>query len=176
MCLGRCGLWTRRNHWESSGIQTTWWLFHKSVVLVADKNLPNRKICGHRYQWAPLDSGVLYIVVCVRVCVCACVHSVSLVQLFVAPWTVAHKTPLSMEFSRQEHWSGLPFPPPGDLPNPGIKLSFLMCPVLAGGFFTTGKYLPRYKICLQWGRPRSDPWVRMIPWRRAWLPLQHSCL
>ena len=37
------------------------------------------------------------------------------------PWTVAHQAPLSMGFSRQEYWSGLPFPSPGDLPNPGIK-------------------------------------------------------
>ena len=43
------------------------------------------------------------------------------VQLFVTPWTVAHQAPLSMGFSRQEYWSGLPFPSPGDLPNPGIK-------------------------------------------------------
>ena len=40
---------------------------------------------------------------------------------FVTPWTAACQAPLSMEFSRQEYWSGLPFPPPGDLPNPGIK-------------------------------------------------------
>ena len=45
----------------------------------------------------------------------------SVVRLFETPWTVAHQTPLSMGFSRQEHWSGLPFPSPGDLPNPGIK-------------------------------------------------------
>ena len=43
------------------------------------------------------------------------------VQLCVTPWTVAHQASLSMEFSRQEYWSGLPFPPPGDLINPGIK-------------------------------------------------------
>ena len=43
------------------------------------------------------------------------------VQLFATPWTVAHWAPLSMELSRQEYWSGLPFPSPGDLPNPGIK-------------------------------------------------------
>ena len=43
------------------------------------------------------------------------------VQLFATPWTVAHQTPLSMGFSRQEHWSGLPCPPPGDLSNPGIE-------------------------------------------------------
>ena len=41
--------------------------------------------------------------------------------LNVTPWTVAHQSPLSMGFSRQEYWSGLPFPSPGDLPNPGIK-------------------------------------------------------
>ena len=43
------------------------------------------------------------------------------VELCVTPWTVAHQAPLSMGFSRQEHWSGLPCPPPGDLPNQGIK-------------------------------------------------------
>ena len=42
-------------------------------------------------------------------------------QLKVTPWTVAHQAPPSMEFSRQEYWSGLPFPSPGDLPNPGIE-------------------------------------------------------
>ena len=41
----------------------------------------------------------------------------SCVQLFITPWTIAHQTPLSMAFSRQKYWSGLPFPPPGDLPN-----------------------------------------------------------
>ena len=45
-------------------------------------------------------------------------------QLFAMPWTVAHQAPLSMRFSRQEYWSGLPFPSPGDLPNPGIKPGF----------------------------------------------------
>ena len=45
--------------------------------------------------------------------------SLSRVQLFAAPWTAAHQAPQSMEFSRQEHWSGLPCPPPGDLPLPG---------------------------------------------------------
>ena len=43
------------------------------------------------------------------------------VQIFVTPWTVAHQAPLSMGFLRQEYWSGLPCPPPGDLPNSGIK-------------------------------------------------------
>ena len=47
--------------------------------------------------------------------------SLSRVRLFVAPWTAAHQAPQSMEFSRQEHWSGLPFPSPGDLPDPEIE-------------------------------------------------------
>ena len=47
--------------------------------------------------------------------------SLSYVQLFATPWAVAYQAPLSMEFSRQEYWSGLPFPSPGDLPYPGIK-------------------------------------------------------
>ena len=47
--------------------------------------------------------------------------SLSHVQLFAAPWTVAHQAPPSMGFSGQEHWSGLPFPSPGDLPDPGIE-------------------------------------------------------
>ena len=45
-------------------------------------------------------------------------------QLFATPWTVGHQVPLSMEFSRQEYWSGLPFPLPRDLPDPGIKPRF----------------------------------------------------
>ena len=49
------------------------------------------------------------------------VKSLSHVQLFVTPWTVTHQVPQSMEFSRQEYWSGLPFPSPGNLPNPVIK-------------------------------------------------------
>ena len=43
------------------------------------------------------------------------------VRLFATPWTIAHQAPLSMGFSRQEYWSGLPCPPPGDLPDPGIE-------------------------------------------------------
>ena len=49
------------------------------------------------------------------------VKSLSRVQLFATPWTVTHQAPLSMGFCRQEYWSGLPFPSPGDLPNPGIE-------------------------------------------------------
>ena len=61
----------------------------------------------------------------------------SCVQLFATLWTVAHQVPLPVGFSRQEYWSGLPCPPPGDLPDPGIEPASFMSPVLAGGFFTT---------------------------------------
>ena len=63
----------------------------------------------------------------------------SRVQLFVTPWTVAHQAPLSMGFPRQEGWSGLPFPPPGDLPNLEIELkspASSLFPALAVSFFT----------------------------------------
>ena len=66
-------------------------------------------------------------------------ESLSCVRLFAIPWTVVCQAPLPMEFSRQEYWGGLPFPPPGDLTNPGIKP---VSPALASGFFTivpTGK-------------------------------------
>ena len=63
---------------------------------------------------------------------CACV--LSCIYLFSTPWTVTHKAPLSMGFSRQEYWSWLPFPSPGDLPNPGTEPS---SPALAGRFSTT---------------------------------------
>ena len=52
------------------------------------------------------------------------VKSLSRVQLFAIPWTVAYQAPLSMGFSRQEYWSGLPFPSPGEIPNPGIEPRF----------------------------------------------------
>ena len=71
-------------------------------------------------------------------CERACMLSLfSCVQLFAILWTAAHQAPLSVEFSWQEHWSGLPCLPPGDLPNPGIKPMSLTSPVLAGGLFTT---------------------------------------
>ena len=56
------------------------------------------------------------------------------VQLFATPWTVARQAPLSMGFFRQECWSGLPFPLPGNLPNPGNEP---VSPALTSGFFTT---------------------------------------
>ena len=59
------------------------------------------------------------------------------VRLCATLWIVAHQAPLSMGFSKQEYWSQLPCPSPGDLPDPGTELSSLTSSALAGGFFTT---------------------------------------
>ena len=81
---------------------------------------------------------------CVRVCACAhmhtCMHSVMFASA--APWTIAHQALLLMEFSRQEYWSGVPLPPLGDLPDPGIEPASLASPSLADRFFTTSAPLP----------------------------------
>ena len=79
---------------------------------------------------------VCEIALCVCVCVCVCVSCrSSCVQLFATLWT--RQAPLSMGFSRQEHWSGFPCPPPGDLPDPGVELASLTSsPELEGWSFT----------------------------------------
>ena len=69
------------------------------------------------------------------VCVCVCVHSV--MSYFVTPWTIVCQAPLSKGFTRREYWSGLPFPPPEDLPHLGTELVPLVTPALADGFLTT---------------------------------------
>ena len=74
-----------------------------------------------------------------------CAQSVSCVWLFVTPWTVACQTLLSMEFPRQEYWSGLPLPPPGDLPNGGQDPRPLF-PASAGRFLTTEP--PGTPVCI----------------------------
>ena len=121
------------------------------------------------------------------------------VQLFVASWTAAHQAPPFIGFSRQEYWSGLPCPPPGDLPNSGTEPTSLTSAALAGGFFTTGTMTPGSSIFLMmsqrssaacfslycsvfhWRRQldkspfgsshdKGLPRVGKIPWRRKWQP------
>jgi len=70
---------------------------------------------------------------CVHVCVC---EVGSVISDSATLWTITHQAPLSMRFFRQEYWNRLPCPPPGDLPDPGIKPASLMSPILTGGFFT----------------------------------------
>ena len=66
-------------------------------------------------------------------------------DFFVTPWTITHEAPLSMGFLRQEHWSGLPFPPPGVPSNPGVQTVSL---ALASGFFTTAAAAKSCQSCL----------------------------
>ena len=97
----------------------------------------------------------------------------SCVWFFVTPWTVAHQALLSMEFSRQAEWRGLPFPSPGDHPHPGIEPTSLASPALAGRFFSIappgkpiGRWvisLPvfkekRYRSCLLMSRVSQNVW------------------
>ena len=95
------------------------------------------------------------------VCVCACV--LSHIWLFATLCTVIHQAPLSMEFPRQRYWSGLPFPPPGDLPDPGIKHTSPGSPAppaLAGRSFTI---VPPGKPSVPW-RERNKSWtLRNLP-------------
>ena len=67
-------------------------------------------------------------------CMLSCFNRV---QLFVTPWIVVYQAPPFMGFSRQKYWSGLPFPPPGNLPDPGMEPRSPASPGLAGRFFTT---------------------------------------
>ena len=75
---------------------------------------------------------------CIRLflqCMCVCAYAQTFLILC-DPWTVACQSPLAMKFSRQEYWSQLPFPTPGDPRNPGIEPAFLVSPALAGRLFT----------------------------------------
>ena len=74
----------------------------------------------------------IYVHICVHACVLSCF---SRVQLFATLWTMACQAPLLVGLSRQEYWSGLPCPLPGDLPDAEIEPASLMSPALAGGFF-----------------------------------------
>ena len=78
---------------------------------------------------------------------------------------IAHQVPLSMEFSRQEYWSGLPCPSPGDLPDPGIELASLASPPLAGGFFTTSATWEARK---EYSKEENT--------KQSWVTLKISCL
>ena len=83
------------------------------------------------------------------------------IQLFATLWTVTHQAPLSMGFSRQEYWSGLPCPPPRDLPFPGIEPAPLMPPPLAGGFLNASATWEAQEMAtrsgiLTWRIPRTE--------------------
>ena len=113
---------------------------HSQTLWVPDASPPARLgegleafICQISGTWEPCRdfswSGVHGNSVCV-------LSRLSRVWFFVTPWTAAHQALLPKGFSRQEYWSELPCPPPGDLPDPGIKPVSLRSPALACGFFT----------------------------------------
>ena len=83
-------------------------------------------------EWSVCYHGRTYVIDTQRIHV----YLLSRDQLFVTPQTAALQAPLFIGFSRQEYWSGLPFPPPGDLPDPGIEPKYLGSPALVVGFFT----------------------------------------
>ena len=90
---------------------------------------------------------------------CVCVQSLSRVWLFAAPWTVVHQVLLSVGFPRQEYWNELPFPTQGTLSDPGIELTSLASPALAGEFFTTST---------SWKAPRSWSSIRQVGLGSSW--------
>ena len=126
------------------------------------KNIVSRKNLRGGSPMLFVIYKIFYLPVCARV-----LSRFSCVQLFATLWTVAHQAPLSMGFFRQEYWSGLPCPPPGDLPNPGIEPTVLMSPALAGRSFNTGAtweapYLPLLLLLLLLSR-FSCVWLCATP-------------
>ena len=93
-------------------------------------------------------------------CVCC---GFTCVQLFATLWIIACQAPLSMGFSRQEYWSGLLCPPPGDIPNPRIEPVSLLSPAWAGGFFTTSTTLVQIRSVAQSCPTLCDPINRSTP-------------
>ena len=102
-----------------------WTFYHFIYVIFIVYNLLSHNSCNLQGKIIEANTVLCY------------VQLLSRVQLCVTPWTVACQAPLSMGFSRQEYWSGLPFPSPGDYTDPGMELVSPVAPALAGRFFTT---------------------------------------
>jgi len=98
----------------------------------------------------------------------------SCVLLFATLWTVARQVPLSMGFSRQEYWTGLPCRPPGDLPNPGIKPTSSMSPAFQDRFLTTSTTCNSTREHLS--KPKSYPWCNTINWSTEHMERSDKCL
>ena len=125
----------------------------------------------------PISLTVFWILLLTWTSVCVPAQLLSSVLLFATPWIVVCQAPLSMELSRQEYWHGLPFPPPGDFPNPGIEPASPGFPALASWFFITE---PPGKPCLfPFSSVQSLSRVRLFvtPWiaaRQASLSITNS--
>ena len=119
--------------WDHKELDTTEWLSTAqhtesppSLAMHPEHLSPHSKESQHRGNLSPQTS------------ICACMlNCLSRVRLCATLRTVAYQTPLSMGFSRKEYWSGLPCPPPGDLPSTLTEPSSLRSPALAGRFFTS---------------------------------------
>ena len=130
-------VWVDSGSWWWTGRTGVFWsVVTKSQIQLSD--------------WTELILGILSPYVYV-------LNHLSHAQLFVILWTVAWQAPLSMEFSRQEYWGGLPFPTPVDLPNPGIEPAFLTSPALARGFFTSSTTSEAHFISIVFLNPRNSP-------------------
>ena len=120
-------------------------LFHRSMsIFYASPSTEYEQhgyvITGYLYSFLPVpcEIAIIYFTHAYAIIMCEYIGShLSGVLLFATLWTVARQAPLSMGFSRQEHWSGFLCPRPGDLPDPGIEPMSFMFPALAGRFFTT---------------------------------------
>ena len=120
--------WSSRSGWQHSQVPM------RDLLRVADCQLLVGSSHGEYGEGKP--SCISYV----------CVQShFSHFWLFATPWTVVHQAPQSFEFSRQEYWSGLPFPPPWDLPDLGIEPTSPTSSTLAGRFFTTSATLELLK-------------------------------
>ena len=94
--------------------------------------------CTRRYSdWITVHIIPYYSDICKNIFKVCMLSHFSCIWPFATSWTITHQALLSMGFSRQEYWSGLPFSPPGNLPNPGIQPLSPVAPALAGGFFAT---------------------------------------
>ena len=122
-----------------------------------------KKFCGSRIikvflQACPLALCSRYYCEGSRLPIMCVLNHFSHVWLFVTLWTVAPQAPPSMGFSRQEYWNGLPCPPPGDLPDPGIEHASLTSPALAGRLFTTSDTWEALSSHFKIGGPRGMVW------------------
>ena len=135
---------------------------HKKYLFLPHQRLQFLAIMSHHF----IRAATHWLLV--HTCTLSCF---SHVWLFVTLWTVAHQAPLYMGFSRQEYWGGLPCPPPGDLPNPGIKPMSPISSALAGSFFTTSamahsrcstnSWMSEWKQCCGGNRTSRDKMIEL---------------
>ena len=143
------------------------------MVALRSQHIRENNLKKNILGWPKCSSEFFCLRVCVCVCACVCVRLVTLVvsDPLLTPWTVAHQVPLFMGFSRQEYWSGLSCPPPGDLPDPGIKPVSLKSHALARGFFTTSA---TWRETSSKKSPRAGPQLHLalFPYPVSWKGFQ----